>query len=406
MKQRTEPALYVPLLGALYAIAPLSIDMYLPSFSDIQASLNLEAGSVELSLSSYFLGMLVSLFAYGPLSDRFGRKPPLCFGLILYTISAFAISQADSLTALVGWRFAQGMGGCAGSVLVVAMVRDHYVGREAARIMSFIALIMGAAPIVAPVVGGMIAVHWGWRTIFYLLTAYGASCLVATLVFLDESLRVRSSAIHLSLVFKSYGQLLRDPRFMGYVMSQGCTAGAMFAYLAGSPFVIVELYQIPVEQFGYLFAINAMGYVAGSQLNRFMLKYFEPAAVLSKTILLPCIGGIVLMVNVAVLDAELWPILIGFFLVTTAVGMVNPNTSALAMAAISHNTGSAAAVLGGANFSMGMTGAALVSALHDGSAKPVAVVILAFGVCGLLSNRLLSNTAGRGYSSSQVARDD
>lgn len=376
------------LLGTLTAIAPMSTDMYLPAFPAIQAALTLAPGEVELSFSAYFVGMLLGMLCYGPISDRFGRRPPLLFGLSLYTLASLLLVGSDSLAELCGWRFVQGLGGCASAVLVVAIVRDRCTAQQTARVMSLITLVMGVAPVLAPLAGGLVLALWGWHAIFLALAGFGAFCLLGLLTVLDESLAQRSTRLALRPVLSGYGQLLRDRRFIGPSLSQACTTGAMFAYIVGSPFVLIELHGVSPQRFGLFFGVNAIGLVLASQLVRLLLRRFSPQQLLPRVLWAPLLAGSLLVLNQLVGLSGLWLILPAFFVLVSSVGLVGPNATALAMAEQGARAGQASALHVSLTFGMGMLAGLLVSRLHDGSLLPLALVVFGFNVAGLLAWRL------------------
>lgn len=385
---RDIPLLLLLLLGALTAIAPMSTDMYLPAFPAIQERLGLAPGEVELSFSAYFVGMLLGMLCYGPISDRFGRRPPLLFGLSLYTLASLLLAGSDSLAGLIGWRFMQGLGGCAGAVLAVAIVRDRCTPQQTGRVMSLITLVMGVAPVFAPLVGGLVLELWGWHAIFVTLAGFGALCLLGLLSVLDESLAQRSARLALRPVLAGYGELLLDRRFIGYSLSQACTTGAMFAYIVGSPFVLIELHGVSPQRFGLFFGVNAIGLVLASQLVRLLLRRFSPQQLLPRMLWVPLLAGSLLMLNQLQGLAGLWLILPAFFVLVSSVGLVGPNATALAMAEQGARAGQASALHVSLTFGMGMLAGLLVSRLHDGSLLPLSLVVFAFNIAGLLAVRL------------------
>lgn len=383
-------ASWLILLGALTAIAPLSTDMYLPAFPAITQALQLAPGGAELSFASYFVGVLIGTLCYGPLSDRFGRKLPLYFGLLLYSLASLSIVQAGSLESLVGWRFLQGLGGCTGTVLTTAIVRDRCAPQDSARVLSLIMLVMGAAPILAPLGGGVLLGLWGWQSIFLLLAGFGLICLLAVHFLLDETLTSeRAQPLHPGRVLRRYGRLFSDRQFLGYLLSQAFAAGAMFAYIVGSPFVLLDLHGIAPSHFGYFFGLNGIGLIGASQLNRRLLRHYASATLLRHSLWVPLFAGLLL------LGAELGgfrslPLLmLAFFMLVASIGLINPNASAMAMASQGENAGVAAALLGATTFGMGMLGGAFIGLFHDGSGLPLALAISTLGAGAWLANRLL-----------------
>jgi DHA1 family bicyclomycin/chloramphenicol resistance-like MFS transporter len=378
------------LLGSLTAVAPMSTDMYLPAFPEISSELLLAPGDVELTFSTYFIGMMVGMLCYGPISDRFGRKPPLIFGLTLYVLSAIAVAFSASLAEMAGWRFLQGLGGSAGAVMTIAIVRDLCAPREGARVMSLITLVMGGAPILAPLVGGLVLGFTRWQWIFGVLAGFGVLCLAGVALVLREPLIQRTRHLQLKPVICGYLELLRCRSFMGFVLCQAFTTGAMFAYIVGSPFVLMEIHGVAPASFGLFFGANAIGLVLASQINRLLLRRYTPLAILRAAQILPLIGATLLLAN-AFRDTSTFGLLLpGFFLVVSSVGLVGPNATAMALAEQAHRAGLASALHTTVNFGMGMCAGMLISILHDGTALPIALVIGAYAVGGLMANRFIT----------------
>ncbi|RWU23073.1 Bcr/CflA family drug resistance efflux transporter [Pseudomonas alkylphenolica] len=377
------------LLGSLAAIAPLSTDMYLPAFSLIREDIGLAAGEVELSFSSYFIGMLIGMLCYGPVSDRVGRKLPLLIGLGLYVLASMAITQVDGLSGLVGWRFVQGLGGCAGAVLTFAIIRDRCDLSQSAQNISLLILIMGAAPILAPLLGGWVMALAGWRSVFSALTVFGVLLFVYALVVLDEPPLARHGGGGVGAVLRDYRELLGTSRFMTFVSIQALVMGCMFSYIIGSPFVLMEVHGIAPSAFGYFFAANAIGVMLAGQLNRALLKRFTPIDVLRRALWLPFFGGTLLVIDAHLPSSSLWLVLPGFFIAVFSVGFVNPNASALAMADQGRRAGKASAILNGAIFSGGMLAGVLLNLCYTGTTAPVAWLIYFSALMALFVGRRL-----------------
>ena len=268
----TDTKGFLILLGALTALDPLSIDMYLPAFGDIQKEFQTTIGKVELSMSAFFIGMALGQLFYGPLSDRFGRKKPLVAGMVLYFFATIGCLYSPNIELFITFRILQALGGCAGMTVTRAMIRDLFSASKAADFLSSMALVMGVAPIIAPSVGGAINTFYGWRGIFLLLAICNLVCLFFILLFLPETHHQRQKSLSVLTALKSYGELFKERSFIGYLLPVTAIRAGMFAYIAGSPFVFIELYHIPKESYGQIFGLNALGLMIASQLNRFLLK--------------------------------------------------------------------------------------------------------------------------------------
>ena len=241
--------------------------MYLPAFTAIEGDLAAPAGSAELTLAGFFIGMACGQLLWGPLSDRFGRKPPLYAGLALFALATLGCALSEDITALTIWRLLQALGGSAGMVIARAVVRDRCSARESARAFSTLILVMGLAPILAPIIGGWVAIGVGWRAIFLLLLAFALACLVAIHLGLPESHAIHHEPpLNARRITGDYASLFASRAFLGYTLSGGLAMAGMFAYIAGSPFVLIQLGGIAPQHFGWAFGINALGFVAASQL--------------------------------------------------------------------------------------------------------------------------------------------
>jgi DHA1 family bicyclomycin/chloramphenicol resistance-like MFS transporter len=256
------------LLAALTAIGSLSIDMYLPSFPTIAQDLGVATNRVQLTLASFLVGLAVGQLFYGPFSDRFGRKPPLYFGIGVYLFASLACVFVHDVDTLIVLRFFQGLGGCGGFVISRAAIRDKMGPEGAAHAYSLMMLVFGLAPILAPLFGGFVLTMWGWRAIFVVLTLFALTCMIAMHYVMEESLDpAHVRPLQLGRVCKQYWGLLKDPQFMSYALCGGLVQAGLFAYIAGSPFVLIELYGIPAQYYGLVFGSNAIGLIAASQAN-------------------------------------------------------------------------------------------------------------------------------------------
>lgn len=372
----------VLILGALTAFASLSIDMYLPAFPRIAQDLQVPFGMVQMSLSAFLFGTAAGQALYGPLSDCWGRRRPLLFGLSLFIAASVGCACAGSAGALIAWRLAMALGGAACMVISRAMVRDLCDATESARIYSLLMLVMGVSPILAPVIGGQLLLVTGWRGIFALLAAIGLTSLAAVTLVLPESMpQERRSGGNLSSFLALYLRLLRDRRFIPYALAIGCIAGVNFAYITGSPFVFIELNGVSPQHFGLFFGVNAFGLIGGSQLNRRLLKYYAPRRILNVAFPIHAAAALLLALCGATGFGGFSAIPPLLFVCLASAGFLLPNLTALAMSPFGEVAGSASALLGTLQFSIGAGAGTLVGLLHNGTAVPMTAVV---AVCGLL----------------------
>lgn len=382
------------ILGALTAMGPLAIDMYLPALPTIARELDASAAAVQVSLAVYFVGIAVGQAFYGPLSDRWGRKPALYFGLTLFAASSIGCALAEDARSLVVLRFLQALGGCAPLVIPRAVVRDYFDQRESVRMLSALVLVMGLAPILGPLIGGQLLVNLGWRSVFWVLAGYGLFWLVVVVLALPESLpSVRRQRQRLGEVMAVYGALLADRTFMGYVLSGGLVFSGLLAYIAGSPFVFIELFDVPPERYGLFFGANAIGIVTASQINRWLASRVEAGRIVNIVLVVAMSAGLILVADAYTGAGGFAGILVPLFVFIACHGFVMPNTTALAMAPHGRIAGSASALLGTVHFVLGATAGALVGVLGDGTAVPFAMVIAGCGAGAFAVYRTLPRAA-------------
>ena len=372
----------VLILGALSAFGPLAIDFYLPAFPAMAQAFATDEKHVQATLAAYFLGLSIGQLAYGPVADRFGRRKPLMFGVTVFTLASLACAYAPNLDTLVLARFVQALGGCAGMVLSRAIVSDKCDPVASAKVFSQLMLVMGLAPILAPMLGGVLVNLAGWQSIFLALSLFSAGCLLAVSLGLPESLPAHIPRQPLSGALRQYLRLLADRVFLGHALTGGIAIAGMFAYIAGSPFVFIKLYGVPAEHYGWLFGTNAAGFILVAQVNARLLAKRGPAFLLARAVWLYLVAGLVLLGVAALRPAQLWPLLVPLFICIASLGCIIPNASACAMSGQGARAGSASALMGCVQFSVAAGAAALVGLLHDGSAVPMALVI---SLCGALA---------------------
>ena len=370
------------ILGALSAFGPLAIDFYLPGFPAMAQAFATDEKHIQLTLAVYFLGLSIGQLVYGPIADRFGRRLPLLVGVGLFTAASFACAFAPSLEWLIGARFVQALGGCAGMVLSRAIVSDKCDAVGSAKVFSQLMLVMGLAPILAPMLGGLLVNLYGWQAIFIVLTGFSALAALAVALGLPESLPANVPRQPLSGALRQYGRLLKDREFLGHALTGGIAMAGMFAYIAGSPFVFIKLYGVPAEHYGWLFGSNAAGFILVAQINARLLAKRGPAFLLSRMVWVYLAAGLTLLVISSLHTEQLWPLLIPLFICIASLGCIIPNASACAMSGQGARAGSASAMLGCLQFSVAAAAAWLVGLLHDGSAMPMAMVI---SLCGVLA---------------------
>lgn len=383
------------LLGALTAIGPLSIDMYLPAFPAIEYSLTASPGSIDFTLASFCIGMAVGQLVYGPLIDHYGRLQPLLMGLAIYTLATAGCTWADSMNQLIIWRFLEALGAGVGIVTSRAIVRDRCATHEAAGVFSMLILVIGLAPMVAPLLGGWVSAFFGWRAVFGVLALYAAALWVVAYFRLPETHTVQSlPPLQLNRVFAHYGKIVVERPFIGYALMASLVYAGMLAYIAGSPFVMIKLYHIRPENFGWVFGCNAVGLMVGSQINARLLKRYPLTHLLRIAVWVPCLSGGLLAALAWIGWLPLPWVLAGFFFYVTSVSFVGPNAIASALAHHGKQAGMASAVLGATQFLLATLAGSLVGFFHDNTAKPLMTVMALCGFGVWLAHHLKPSDPG------------
>ena len=393
---RELPLSWLLTLGALSAFAPMAIDMYLPAFPAIASELQTDSGQVQLTMAACFLGFAIGQLLYGPLSDRFGRKPPLYAGIALFVIASAGCALANSIDSLIVWRFLQAFGGCAGMVIGRAIVRDRFQANDAARLFSLLILVMGLAPILAPLFGGVLLSVASWRAIFIALLVFGLLCGVASWRALSETLPAeRRQSLHPIALARGFGEILRHREFYGHVLVGGFAHAGMFAYITSSSFVFIEHFQIAPGHFGWLFGANAAGLIAMSQLNRHLLKTRSTSRLLQAGNRLALLMGATLLLGASLAPQQLLFIAVPLFGFVASLGITLPNASANALAPFGLRAGTASALMGTIQFLFATVSATLISRLSAEGPLMMATVVAACAACSWLAQRTLLHPAGQ-----------
>lgn len=370
------------LLGGLTALGPLAIDMYLPSLPAIGADLRAPSAEIQSTVAAFLAGMAIGQLFYGPASDRFGRKPPILLGLAIFVAASAGCALAASGEMLVALRFVQALGACAGAVVARAVIRDTFDHTETARMLSLMTLIMGLAPIFAPLLGGLLLTVGGWRSLFWVMAGAGALLALAVALRMQES-RSAETAAHARAEhpLRAYASLLSQRRLVGYAAAGALNGAVLFTYIGSSPELLIGTYGISPRAFGWVFGVNAVAVIGASQLNRRLLRRWTPDAVLGRASQFGVLAALLLAAAAVTGIGERWSVLPLLFLVLGSYGLMQGNTMAGALSIDPRRAGSISALLGAFAFATGAVGAGLAGALHDGTARPMALVILA-AMCG------------------------
>jgi DHA1 family bicyclomycin/chloramphenicol resistance-like MFS transporter len=374
----------VLLLGSLSTFGPLSMDLYLPGLPSMAHDLSAPAWAAQLTITTSMLGLAGGQLVAGPISDARGRRGPLLAGLAAYMVTSLLCALAPTIWALLALRLVQGAAGAAGIVIARAVVRDLHTGTAAARFFAMLLLVAGLAPIVAPLLGGQLLHVTDWRGVFVVLAGIGAALLFAAWWMLPDTLapELRHSG-GLRSTLAVFGGLVRDRSFMGYTLAMGLSFGAMAAYISGSPFVLEDIHGVSPQLFSVIFALNAAGIVAASQVSRALVGRLGPRHLLVIGVLASAAGGLGVLAAV-VFDLGLAGLLPSFFVLVAAIGLVLPNCAALALADHPRTAGSASALLGLSQFAIGAIAAPLAGVGGSHTALPLAIVAATLSVSSVL----------------------
>jgi MFS transporter, DHA1 family, multidrug resistance protein len=381
-----DPALrFIILLGLLDAFGPLGIDMYLPAFPAIERDLAAPAGAMQLTLSLFLAGLAIGQLICGPISDRIGRRLPLLYGSAAFAVASLTCAFTRSIEALILARFVMGLAGSTGMVVARAVVRDSFEEADSSRIYSMLMLVIGIAPIISPSVGGGLMNIGGWGSIFWALAAFACVCGVAVAVDLPETHPLsRRSRDSVATIFRRYGALIVDRRFIGYAAPVSLALGLIFAYVASAPSVFMQIFKLSPTAFSLIFASNAIGLIGAAQVNRWLTRHYDTHAILRTASLVNAMTALLLPV-LAWTGAGGFPAFFAdIFLCLMTVGLILPNATAAVMAPFPEQAGVASALLGMLQFSVGAATGALVGFFHDGTARP-----MAFGMAGCAMISLL-----------------
>ena len=365
----------VLVLGILIALGPLTIDMYLPALPTITGDLQATAAQVQLTLTGTLAGLALGQLLIGPVSDAIGRRTPLLFGVGLHILASVLCVVAPNLAVLGTLRVLQGLGAAAAAVVVMAIVRDLFTGMPAARLLSRLMLVLGAAPILAPTLGGIVLSGTSWRGVFVVLALFGVAIISVTALALPETLpaaRRRNGGVVGTV--RDYGRLFTDRAYLGLILVAGLSMAAMFAYVSGSSFVFQEQYGLSEQEFGFVFGAGAVGLIAATQLNVRLLRRWTPSQILITALGFGAAMGLLLLLFAVTGFGGIAGILVPLWLVLASAGLALPNAPALALSRHGEAAGTAAALLGAVQFGVGALAAPLVGVLGTG-AVPMALVI-------------------------------
>ncbi|WP_374980836.1 Bcr/CflA family multidrug efflux MFS transporter [Pseudomonas solani] len=380
-----HPKRLILLLAALVAFGPLSIDMYLPSLPLIASDLAASEAQVQMSIGLFLAGLCLGMLLYGPLSDRFGRRPLLLGGIALYLIASLGCALAAEVEQLLAWRLLQALGGAAASVLARTIVRDLFPLGDAARVLSLMHLVTMLATLVAPLLGGYLMLLAGWRSLFLLLMAFSGLCLALVALKVPESHPPQARSRSLGAAFLAYGHLALRPRALGYIFCMGSGFAGMFAFITASPFVYIGHFGVSPQGYGWLFGLNIAGIILATTLNARLVGRLGPRRLLFLGALVAATAGLALALLVGLGLGGLVAIVVCVALYVSVTGMLGANCLASLLAEFPERAGAAAGLAVATQFGLGTAASALVGCLHDGTALPMALVMAGCGACCLVA---------------------
>ena len=371
------------LLAALVALGPLSVDMYLPAMPTIMRAFDTDISQMHLTLSSYLAGFALFHLACGPLSDRYGRKPILIAGTLLFMAACVGCAMSETVGEMLWFRFLQGIGACVGPTLARAVARDIFDASGVARALSLIAMLMALAPAVAPVIGGAMLLVLPWPSIFIFLAFYGAVMILLILVFLQESLPVVQS-LHPRIIIRNFGDLLVDPFFLTVTVCSGMVYAGLMVYLASSSFIFIDMLGVPQQYYGFIFLGNVLGYMGGSALSARLSRSRDSERIMRLGVIMAmCASGLVLICSSA-WQGSVLALMVPMILYSVAMGLVLPHAMAIALRPFAHIAGTASALLGFIQMTLSALASALTGLFLTTTPQPMVWMLLATSAVSLV----------------------
>lgn len=387
------------ILSALMAFASISTDLYLPALPAMATSLHANAGKVELTISGYLIGFSVGQLLWGPVGDRYGRRLPIAIGLVLFIIGSAGCALASDADIMIGWRAVQAVGACASVVLARAMVRDLYHGHRAAQMLSTLMTVMAVAPLLGPSMGGLILHLGSWRLIFWALVIMGVGTLALLFVLPETLPPARRNVEPLMTAFKRYASLIRQRRVLGYAGAGGFFYGAMFAYIAGTPFAYISYYHVSPQQYGLLFALGIVGIMLANQLNSRWVARHGGDHLLRAGAKLAAVAAWVLALDSLTDFGGLPGLVLPLFVFAGCAGFIIANSIVGALEGFPQYAGAVSALIGALQYGTGILGSGLVAAENDGTPWPMGWVIAALATASCLCALFIVPRAARRQNS-------
>ena len=366
----------VLLLGGLMAFGSVSMDMYLPALPSLVRTLNTTPAAAQQTVSVFLIGLAVGQLVYGPVSDRVGRRGPILFGVGVYLVASLGCALASSVGLMIAFRLLQALGACAGMVISRAVVRDRYEDHEVLHVFSLLTLVMGAAPVLAPLIGGWVLSVGNWRWIFGIQSLFALVITACAFFFLPES---RSEATRIRAMsertWASYVALARAPRLTGLLLNGAFAGAALFAFVTAAPGIIITLYHVPPADFGWIFGVNVTGMLAAGQINARLARYIPGETLLHRSNAVALGFATILAICAFTGWGGMFGVLVPFWFVMASLGFSQPNASAAAMSVDRERAGATAALMGATTFGIGSLAGVATSLMDDSSPRPLAIVV-------------------------------
>jgi DHA1 family bicyclomycin/chloramphenicol resistance-like MFS transporter len=374
----------IVVLGALTAFGALSIDMYLPALPAIAREFHVPVGSAEATLSFFFLGFATGQSVFGPMADRFGRKPPLFIGLLLYAVMCAGCALAADVEMLMAARFFQAVGACAGGVVARACVRDLFGPEESPRIFAYMMLVLGVAPLIAPFLGGYFLLWASWRAIFWFQFGFCVIAASAVALLLPETHGGAHRAMHPFAIAGDYARILRDRRFIAYALSASVANASLYAYLTGSAHVFIDIFHVAPQDFGWFFAVNAAGLIGMAQIAARLARGRLSEHIMLRAQFAQIVAGVLLVSVAAAGWFGVYGLGASLFLFLSCNGAINPMATGAAMRHFGINAGMASALYGSLSFVVGFVVSLVMGAFNSATPIPLAAMMAGCAAGGLL----------------------
>lgn len=371
-------------LGLLTSLGPFTIDMYLPGFNAIANNLNTSVANVSHTLSSYFVGISAGQLLYGPLLDKYGRKKPLYIGLIVYIITSLACAFVVDIESFIVLRFFQAVGSCAATVSAMTMVRDLFPVKDTPKIYAKLMLVIGLSPMLAPTIGGYVIATFSWQAIFYILSLMGLGILLISKFGLKSNYQPNPDiSLKPKPILLNFKSILSHPQFYTYVITGAISFSGLFTYVASSPIIFMEVYQVDEKTYGWIFALLSISFIGASQLNSLLLKKYTSQQLIYVSLLLQIVYSLTFFIGIYMDWLNIYGVIAMLFLYLSCLGLSNPNTAGLALAPFSSNTGSASSMMGAIQMSLGALASFAVAIFVENSILPITLIFLTSSILAM-----------------------